>query len=482
MASIVEGNKITFKELEQKIFAFVCDIGREMTRSVLEGYDDDLAGERDKGIYRDKGKRSTCIKTVYGAVTYSRRVYETRLETGDKAYVYLLDEAVNMDKIGLISTNLAEKICMAVTDSPFRKGAEQVSGNTGEYVSHTGAWNVIQKLGERIIGEEELAVRQMKAGDTNGKKSVPILFEEMDGVWLRMQDEHHRKSPKQEMKVFTMYDGWDAGKEKEGRSTLTGRKTLAGMEGSEEFHEKREAYIEQNYDIDVIGRRVLNGDGGSWIKEAYDDEAIFQLDPYHVQEAITKGLADEAARNAVRGLLKEKKVGEMLEYIQTYADSVASDDPKDKREKNARDLFNYLDNNKEGLLPWQEQIGKVPEAPAGCIYKNMGVQENQNCSVITLRMKHRRMRWSVAGANSMGKALSRRANRELQDTINRYTDGLIYEPDLKEILEPLSAAKAPKKDGKGNPYVDRITFHMPLLDAVQTAARKAFCKALKGVM
>ena len=82
----------------------------------------------------------------------------------------------------------------------------------------------------------------------------------------------------------------------------------------------------------------------------------------------------------------------------------------------------------------------------------------------------------------MGKALSRRANGELEETVRRYTDGLILEPVLEEILEPLSAAKAPKKDGKGSAYYDRISAHMPLLDAVQTAARKAFCNALKGVM
>ena len=80
----------------------------------------------------------------------------------------------------------------------------------------------------------------------------------------------------------------------------------------------------------------------------------------------------------------------------------------------------------------------------------------------------------------MGKALARRANGELQDTIGRYTDGLIYNPDLREILEPISAAKAPKKDGKGDPYAEKITVHMPLLDAIQTAARKAFCRILKG--
>ena len=36
-----------------------------------------------------------------------------------------------------------------------------------------------------------------------------------DGVWLNMQDGHHKKMKKQEMKVFTMYEGWDAWKEKQ---------------------------------------------------------------------------------------------------------------------------------------------------------------------------------------------------------------------------------------------------------------------------
>lgn len=59
---------------------------------------------------------------------------------------------------------------------------------------------------------------------------------------------------------------------------------------------------------------------------------------------------------------------------------------------NARKLYEYLSNHKEGLLPYQERGIKLPEAKPGVVYKNMGVQENQNCTAITLRMKHRRMR------------------------------------------------------------------------------------------
>lgn len=49
---------------------------------------------------------------------------------------------------------------------------------------------------------------------------------------------------KQEMKVFTMYEGWD--KEQKKRSSLVEKTMLAGMESSQIFHEKREALIEKN--------------------------------------------------------------------------------------------------------------------------------------------------------------------------------------------------------------------------------------------
>lgn len=107
----------------------------------------------------------------------------------------------------------------------------------------------------------------------------------------------------------------------------------------------------------------------------------------------------------------------------------------------------------------------------------MGVQENQNCTAVTLRMKHRRMRWSENGANNMAKALYRKENRELTETIERYTDGLVFTMQMQEAVKCLSAAKAPKKDGKGNPYAENLRHHMLLLDAMQAAARKAFREA-----
>ena len=121
-------------QLEQKIFDYVCELGRDITRIMLESYDEELSASRDTKQYRDKGKRKTAIKTVYKEVEYRRRVYRTTLEDGRKAHVYLLDRAMQMDKIGLISTNLAEKIAMTVTESPYLATADIISSTCGQSI------------------------------------------------------------------------------------------------------------------------------------------------------------------------------------------------------------------------------------------------------------------------------------------------------------------------------------------------------------
>ena len=87
------------------------------------------------------------------------------------------------------------------------------------------------------------------------------------------------------------------------------------MEKSVEFHEKREACIRRKYNADGIGQRILNGDGGSWIREPYDPETIFQLDRYHIQQEILRKISEKKAQKEIRSLLEEGRTEELLEYI-----------------------------------------------------------------------------------------------------------------------------------------------------------------------
>ncbi|MEG2231819.1 MAG: hypothetical protein RRX92_07330 [Lachnospiraceae bacterium] len=66
-------------------------------------------------------------------------------------------------------------------------------------------------------------------------------------------------------------------------------------------------------------------------------------------------------------------------------------------------------------------------------------------------MKHHRTRWFVGKANNLAKSLYRKENKKLIKTINRYTDEPVVTMQMQEIVEILSATKAPKKAGKDTP-------------------------------
>lgn len=222
------------------------------------------------------------------------------------------------------------------------------------------------------------------------------------------------------------------------------------MEKSSEFLEKREAQINSIYNTDEIELRILNGDGGSWISDPYGDDIIEQLDRFHVIKAIREKIAHEDYQKKLRKLLGERKIEELIEAVQIYADSVAAKDENDKKESNALELKKHLENNKEKILRYDERDLSIPQPPEGVVYKGMGVQENHN------------------------------ENGNLLEKVKRYTDGALSEEMLKENIEILSAAKAPKKDGKGSPYVDVFGVHMPIFDSSNITSAKMFKRLIWG--
>lgn len=173
MNSMIKENGVTFKQLEKNIYAWVCQIGREFTKEFLERYDRMLLEGRDKKKYRNKGGRQTTVKTVYGEVTYQRNVYEVTEEDGRKRFVYLLDETLDLDYVGLISTNMAELLVKGITELSYRECARQVSEMTGQTISAMGVWNVIQALGEKVCEDEAELTEEYKKGHVKGKERFP---------------------------------------------------------------------------------------------------------------------------------------------------------------------------------------------------------------------------------------------------------------------------------------------------------------------
>ena len=286
MSSMIKGNGVTFKELEKNIYAWICQIGREFTKDFLERYDRMLMEDRDKKKYRHKGARQTTVKTVYGEVTYQRTVYEVTGEDGTRRFVYLLDETLDLDHAGLISMNLSELLVKGITELSYRECALQVSEMTGQTISAMGVWNVIQALGQKVCEEEAELAEEYKRGNAKGKKDVPVLFEEADGVYIKLQgkDRKKEKQDKAEIKIGIAYAGWR--KTGPDRYALENKVVAAGFSKAKEFQEYREAVIAEEFNLDEVSQRILNAGGASWIKKEKDKSTCLQLDPFHRNKAV----------------------------------------------------------------------------------------------------------------------------------------------------------------------------------------------------
>ena len=449
MSLMVDENGVTFKEIEKEIFNLICEAGIELTREVLERYDKHLHTTRDKSELRDKGCRRSTIKTIYGEVPYNRHVYQTCDEYGLKHCVYLLDENLSLNRIGLISENYVEFLISSITETSYRTCAESLSETTGLPISHTGVWNVIQALGEKLENDERKLVETDKYKKIKGNKEAPVLFEEADGVWLNLQgkDRKQRKFPKAEMKAAIAYDGWiDKGS---GRYSLDGKVVTAGFNKAANFQRLREAMIASEYDLDEVQIRFLNGDGAPWIKKTSDRGTIFQLDPFHRNKSIRENISHKRAIRDVMELLEKEQIEEMFEYLTVYKDSLTDD----KEIEKAENLIRYFSANKEGLLPYQKRGLEIPESPKGLIYKNMGTMENHIWSIIARRMKHNHTSWSIKGGNHLAKILAKKCSGKLYEVTEQLKIPVFEEEKLEEIKgDILQAAKIKERIGCGYAY------------------------------
>lgn len=449
MDTMLNQKDISFKDLEQEIFRIICEIGRELTEEILERYDRYLHDNRDRTVYRDKGKRSSTIKTVYGEVVYDRHVYQTRDEYGQNHCLYLLDENLKLERIGHVSENYVELLVGSITEISYRNCAVKATEMTGLPISHTGVWNIVQKLGEKLEEDEEALVEAHEKGLLNGEKEAPVLFEEADGVWLNLQgkDRERRHFSKAEMKASVAYDGWK--EEGSGRTSLDGKVVTAGFEKAKDFQNKREAMIASVYDLDETEVRIMNGDGAAWIKKTVDKETVFQLDPFHRNRSIRENIAHPKAVKDVMELLSEEKPDEAIEYLKIYRDSLSNEEEITNAEK----LIKYFTDNIEGLLPYQKRGIRIPESPKGLSYRNMGTMENHIWSIIARRMKHNHTSWSIRGGNHLAKILAKKCSGKLYEVTEKLRIPVFEKEILCEIEgEVLSAGRIKEKVGRGYEY------------------------------
>jgi RNA polymerase sigma factor (sigma-70 family) len=181
-----------FKVFEQAIFMEMCRVARELISEQLKKWDQMILAQRDTDEYRMVNTGETTIKTMMGEVTYSRRYYKTT----DGTHVFLLDELMGIDGgCGLYSENLIEQTVIECAEKSYRKAAASISSLTGQSISAMGAWGILQNFGEKLA-QQEIRLKELDAGGSTGHLGnieSRVIMQEMDDVWLSMQNEKRQK-------------------------------------------------------------------------------------------------------------------------------------------------------------------------------------------------------------------------------------------------------------------------------------------------
>ena len=410
---IVTEEEIKFNNLEKKIFKFVCNFGCLIIKLILESYDRKIMKARDTKKYRHKGLRKNTIKTVMGEVEYVRAMYEVE-EAGIKKRVYLLDEKMHINTEGKASENLVEKIVetVPITDS-YRKAETVLKETTNATLSFEWIRNIVVKIGDKITKKEKEERKMLDKGQlVAGLKEIIALFEEADGLWINLQGKDRKErleknkkkcekenkefNPKQkiktELKLHVMYEGW---KKDDKRHPLINKQYIAGMMKPKEIKKLRDARVYQQYDVEKIKLRVVNGDGAKWTKGITAKGGIYQKDQFHIMQEIVRDVPKEY-RNIIEELVKTKQYDKIEKAIEGLKVELGGEY---KAVKKLNRLQSYLSS---GVERYQD-IVEVPKAPEGIEYRNMGTQESQIFSKLKKRFCSGRKAFSEHGANALAK-------------------------------------------------------------------------------
>lgn len=333
--NIVANNEINFNELEKKIYKFVCNLGCNLIKEIIEKYDEKLRETRDKKKFRNRGLRVDTVKTVMGVIEYKRTIYEYN-GTEETKYIYLLDEKLKLYKFGKISSNLVDKILnMVVETNSYRDAATQLMQCFPNLsISHETVRDIIIKSGIKIIEKENEEIKLYEENKLEaGKKEIPALFEEADGLWINLQGKDRRdqiekykekcekegkeyKEPtsvKSELKLHVSYEGW---KKDDNRHELVNKQYITGFMSPSDIKKLRNAQIYQNYAVDKIELRVLNGDGANWINQLATKNTITQKDNFHIQQEIMRDIQEESYRRQLERLIAESRYDEIPVYLE----------------------------------------------------------------------------------------------------------------------------------------------------------------------
>ena len=460
-----KGNITNFSNLAKVAFQYSLAFGRELVRRIVEERDAELREERDKSRYVNKGKRKTCLKTLLGDIEFERTVYVDKAVPEGQHCVFLLDEDLGIDTVGLVSPDACEAIANAICETTYRGAAQMLSETSGLTLSPQGVWDVVQKLGAYRGEQVERLSELARAKKSEGCIETKLLYEEDDGVWLPLQGKDRKKyGASKEMKVGIAYDGvlWSGGKSGKERRELHNKVAYTSFDSAAEYRERKEGLVASRFNVKGIELRIRNGDGAGWV-QGFGNADINVLDVFHRNKALLTHVQHDGLRKLLMKQLYDKNIPMLLACIEAMINS--EEDPK--VQEHYRTLQTYYESNVDGLLSAYDRGVKIPDTsePGVIHHARLGSMESNVFTLVGNRMKGRRACWSIRGATNLANLLCLYHTTGFSGMFADFA--LPAAETLAQDWKSLTASKVPLKAGKGYECQCRATVpNLPWLKAL----------------
>ena len=293
-----------------------------------------------------------------------------------------------------------------------------------------------------------------------GTVATKILYEENDGIWLKLQGKSRQEEgAAKEMKVGIAYDGvqWTTYKSGAKRRNLDNKVAIAGFMPIDEYRAQKEGLIASVFSTDEIELRVYNGDGGSWTLPKQSEGNICVLDEFHRNKKLKECVRDPEFASLLRGLLYENKIEELLECLEAQLNSLTDEEEIAKM----KELQRYYIEHKEALKGYYDRGIDIPETrnPGILHHARLGSMESNVFTLIGNRMKGRRACWSIRGGNHLAALLCAAHTTGLARLFSPLPDIPVLEKEEEWIDDgkPISSSKMPQTEGSGYEHQHNIS-------------------------
>lgn len=342
----------------------------------------------------------TATRTViftFGEMTYSRRCYKK-----DNEYCYPVDQALGLIPYARYSMEICCLIAKLATRMTYRAVAKTIEETKGIHITKDTVLKVRKIVDDLYAARDDFEI--LKDEEIVKRKKVDKLYIEGDGIMV--------KTPYKDGKNRTLLSHFviHEGVEKDyNRNVLINKHEILCI--SNKVARKLVIdYLYNTYEFDENSLIITNSDMGKGYTAYTFKELVKSFkckhehfyDEYHVNDEIKRMLKNypDLKNKAIEAIQNHSRKN--LKIIFDTFESTLSDEKVIQR---------FWDVSRRILENFQYTL---PAKARGLSHEGIGIMESQHCK-ISNRMKHRKMKWSLKGAETIARMIIDVAENTIED-------------------------------------------------------------------